>query len=99
MPADTILGDDLLGLAGVTGTWAVLLRGKTKAEAAALYLDVVELAIAHAQTARRAVVKYTLDGQYVETSMDEAERLLAFLRRMKSTAGGGPRAMRVRFTR
>lgn len=98
MAASTIITAELLALAGITGTWAVALSGKTKAEAAALYLDVVELAIAHSQASRRAVVKYTLDGQYIETSMDEAAKLCAFLRRMKSTSAGHTR-MRIRFAR
>jgi hypothetical protein len=89
MAASTVITSDMLALAGVTGAVATALSGKTIAEAADLLLDVVRLSIANARLTAKDVVSYTLQGQSVTTSMDDASKLVDFLVKMKS-AGRGP---------
>lgn len=96
MAASTIISDAILGLSGITDTaMRAAITGKTIAEAAATYLDIIQLGIAEAYRLKRGVVSYAIDGQSATMSIQDADRLVAFLTRMRST-GGGPVSMRVR---
>jgi hypothetical protein len=94
--ASTIITQQTLDLAGISGVLGTVLLGKTVAEASDVLLDVVQLAIAAAGILRKNVVSFTLQGQTTTTSMDDAVKLVAFIQRMKS-AGNGPVQIPVRF--
>lgn len=89
MAASTIITETHLSLAGITDAGLVLaLTGLTVAAAADLYLVAFQLAIAKSSTDRGGMVEYILEGQRVVTSADDAAKMVAFLKRMRSNGGG-----------
>lgn len=90
MAASTVITTQHLDLAGITdASLRTALSGLTVAQAADLYLVAFQLKIAKAGTDRGGMVSYTLEGQSATTSMDDAAKLVAFLKQMMSAGGAG----------
>jgi hypothetical protein len=97
MASSTVITQPMLDVAGITGAVGVMLLGLTVAAAADALLDMVQLAIGVARLNGKGMVSYSLQGQSVTTSMADADALVLFLKRMKSTGGGGPISIPVSF--
>jgi hypothetical protein len=87
--ASTVITEQHLSLAGITDAGLVAtLTGLTVSQAADLYLVAFQLRMAKAGTDRGGMIEYTLEGQRTAYSMDDAAKLVAFLKRMMSSGGG-----------
>ena len=85
-----------LAIAGVTGDLATLLSGKTVA-AASDELEIVMAAVLSNGVAAGGMVRYSLDGQSVETSLDTLIRTRDALRNM-ARATCGPSMLPIEFS-
>lgn len=94
MASSTVITAERLARLGISPTLSAILVGKTIAEACELYLEDLTIVIGSAGVTAGGVVTYTLEGQTVTTSMEEASRLRRFLIQMKN-AGGGPSFLKV----
>lgn len=95
MALDTVIDAARLTRLGITGAMATLLTGKTISQAADTFLEDLVILIGIHGTTRPATISYSVDGQAVNFSYSELERLVAFLR--QSRTSGGPQSMPVRF--
>lgn len=98
MASSTVITAFHLSQAGITNAALVAeLTGKTVAQAADTFQVCYQLAMANAATQRTGLVRYSLQGQASEFSMDQLETVMRMLASMKSRGGGGL-GIPVRFT-
>lgn len=87
MAYDTVINATHLAIAGVTGDLATLLSGKTVAQAAE-EVEAILAAVLAKGVAAGGVVRYALDGQSVETSIEQLLSARDALRAMKRETAG-----------
>lgn len=87
MADPTITADDLT-FAGITGTLAAALLGKTMNEARAKFVQGLELGLAAATLKRGSVVSFSVDGQSQTADVAQVRAVIAFLTARQSSGFG-----------